>query len=182
MPRKRNAKSVDVDAFTGSLFFTITIFHLAYPQKFCRRSIVFKFSRKDCKSQEKVETMLMQNVFFWGGGGGGGANKVYYGHLKAANFLHLTSKNIHNTTRWKSAQTSYCRSIFQCNTGYTETLLRKNSFPQYPSVQLFYYLTNFVIFRPQFFVRLVYRFGQTSPEILKIPGCDTFCPLEKFIE
>ncbi|CAH3173893.1 unnamed protein product [Porites lobata] len=35
---------------------------------------------------------------------------------------------------------------------------------------------------PQFFVRLVYRFGQTSPEILKIPGCDTFCPLEKFIE
>ena len=114
--------------------------------------------------------------------GGVGANKVYYGHLKAANFLHLTSKNIHNTTRWKSAQTSYCRSIFPCNTGYTETLLRKNSFPQYPSVQLFYYLTNFVIFRPQFFVRLVYRFGQTSPEILKIPGCDTFCPLEKFIE
>ena len=104
MPNKRNAKSVAVDAFTGSLFFTITIFHLAYPQKFCRRSIVFKFSRKDCKSQEKVETMLTQNVFFGGGGvggwgGGGEAIKVYYGNLKVANFLYLTSKNIYNTTR-----------------------------------------------------------------------------------
>ena len=71
MPKKRNAKSVAVDAFTGSLFFTITIFHLAYPQKFCRRSIVFKFSWEDCKSHEKVEKMLMQNgFFFWRGGGG----------------------------------------------------------------------------------------------------------------
>ena len=133
MSNKRNAKSVAVDAFTGSLFFTITIFHLAYPQKFCRRSIVFKFSRKDCKSQEKVETMLTQNVFLGGGvggwGGGGEAIKVYYGNLKVANFLYLTSKNIYNTTRWKSAQTSDCRGIFQCNTGYTEALLRKNSFP-----------------------------------------------------
>ena len=98
MPNKRNAKSVAVDAFTDSLFFTITIIHLEYPQKFCRRSIVFKFSWKDCKSQEKVETMLMQNVFFLGGGGWGGANKMYFGHLKAANFLYLTYKNIHNTT------------------------------------------------------------------------------------
>lgn len=42
MPNKRNAKSVAVDAFTDSHFFKITIIHLAYPQKFCRRSIVSK--------------------------------------------------------------------------------------------------------------------------------------------
>ena len=39
-----------------------------------------------CKSQEKLETMLMQNVFFFfGGGEGGGVNKVYYGNVKIAN-------------------------------------------------------------------------------------------------
>ena len=88
MPNKRNARSVAVDAFTGSLFFTITIFHLAYPQKFCRRSIVFKFSRKDCKSQEKVETMLMQNVsFFLGGGGGGGGKQGVLWKFESSEFL-----------------------------------------------------------------------------------------------
>ena len=85
MPNKRNAKSVAVDAFTDSLFFTITIIHLEYPQKFCRRSIVFKFSWKDCKSQEKVEAMLMQNVFFWGGGGGG-KQDVFWA-FKSSEFL-----------------------------------------------------------------------------------------------
>ena len=68
------------------------------PQKFCI-SIVFKFPWEDCKSQEKSETMLMQN--FWG------VNKVHYGNVKVANFLYLTYENIQNTTRWKSAQTSY---------------------------------------------------------------------------
>ena len=51
--------------------------------------------------------MLMQN--FWGGGGergGGGKQGVLW------EWLYLTYENIHNTTRWKSAQTSYCRSIF----------------------------------------------------------------------
>ena len=84
----------------------------------------------------------MQNVCFWEGGGGGGwgVNKVYYGNLKVASFLYLTSKNIHNTTTWKSAQTSYCRSIFQCNTGNAHAPLRKNSFPQYVSLSTIMFL------------------------------------------
>ena len=50
-----------------------------YPNTPCLRpnfciSIVFKFSWEDCKSREKLETMLMQNI--WGGGGGGVGVKV----------------------------------------------------------------------------------------------------------
>ena len=40
-------------------------------------SIVFKLSWDDCKFQENLETMLMQN--FWG------VNKVYYGKVQGAN-------------------------------------------------------------------------------------------------
>ena len=61
-------------------YFHIPIIHLVYPPKFCR-SIVFKFSWEDCKSQEKLETMLMQN--FWR------LNKMYYGNVKVAtSFSH----------------------------------------------------------------------------------------------
>ena len=56
--------------------FTLTIIHLIYPPP-PPKSIIFKFSWEDCKSQEKLETMLMQN--FWG------VTKVYCGNLKAAN-------------------------------------------------------------------------------------------------
>ena len=44
--------------------------HFVYPQKFCL-SIVFSFSLDDCKSQEKLKTMLKQ-IFL-------GVNKVHYG-------------------------------------------------------------------------------------------------------
>ena len=40
-------------------------------------SIVFKFSFKNCKSQEEMETKLMQNFLR--------VNKVYYGSVKVAN-------------------------------------------------------------------------------------------------
>ena len=42
------------------------------PPKFCI-SIVFVFSWDHCKSQEKLETMLMQNL-----GGGGGKQRVLW--------------------------------------------------------------------------------------------------------
>ena len=69
----------------GSLStFTLTIIHLIYPppppQK---KSIIFKFSWEDCKSQDKLETMLMQN--FWG------VTKVYCGNVKAANLPLLSA-------------------------------------------------------------------------------------------
>ena len=51
----------------------------------------------------------------------------------------------------------------------------------YPSVQLFYYLKKLLIFRPQFFVLLVYRFGQTSPEVLKILYLPTFSEYKREI-
>ena len=41
--------------------------HLVYPPKFCI-TIVFDFSWNDCNTQEKLETMVMQNL---------GVNKVY---------------------------------------------------------------------------------------------------------
>ena len=66
-----------------STTFTLTIIHLVYPPKFCI-SIVFKFSWEDCKYQEKLETMLMQNFFE-----GKGVNKVYYGNGKVVNFVFL---------------------------------------------------------------------------------------------
>ena len=47
------------------------------PPKFCI-TFVFHFSCVLQPSQEKLNTMLMQNVY-WGLGGGGGANKVHYG-------------------------------------------------------------------------------------------------------
>ena len=46
---------------------------LLFPRKFCI-NIVFVFSWDHCKSQEKVETMLMQNV----GGGGGGKQRILW--------------------------------------------------------------------------------------------------------
>ena len=60
-----------------SLFtFTLTIIYLVYPPKFCI-SIVSRFSWEDCKSQEKLETMLTCKRF--------GVNKVYCGNVKVAN-------------------------------------------------------------------------------------------------
>ena len=50
--------------------------HLIYPPKFCI-TIVFDFSWDECNTQEKLKTMVMQNLR--GGGGGGGVNKVHYG-------------------------------------------------------------------------------------------------------
>ena len=44
--------------------------HLVYPPKFCI-TIVFEFSWDDCNTQEKLETMVMQNV--------GEVNEMYYG-------------------------------------------------------------------------------------------------------
>ena len=52
--------------------FTLPIVRLVYPQKFCL-SIVSKFSWEDCKSREKLETILMQNCW--------GVNKAYYGNV-----------------------------------------------------------------------------------------------------
>ena len=37
-----------------------------------RKTIVFYFSWDDCNTQEKLETMVMQNL-----GGGGGVNKTH---------------------------------------------------------------------------------------------------------
>ena len=48
--------------------------HLVCPPKFCT-TIVLDFSWDDCNTQEKLETMVMQNlggVVGAGGGGGGG--------------------------------------------------------------------------------------------------------------
>ena len=42
--------------------------HLIYPPKFCI-TIVFDFSWDDCNTQEKLETMVMQNLRGRGGGG-----------------------------------------------------------------------------------------------------------------
>ena len=43
--------------------------HLVYRPKFCI-TIVFDFSWDDCNTQEKLETMVMQNVFDGKGKGG----------------------------------------------------------------------------------------------------------------
>ena len=47
--------------------------HLVYLPKFCI-TIVFDFSSDDCNTQEKSETMAMQNF-----GQGGGVSKLLYG-------------------------------------------------------------------------------------------------------
>ena len=53
--------------------------HLVYPL-YCI-TIVYDFSWDDCNTQEKLETMVMQN-FFWGGG----ENKVHYSlYMKVVN-------------------------------------------------------------------------------------------------
>ena len=44
--------------------------HLVYPQIFCI-TIVFDYSWNDCKIEEKLETMAIQNF--------GGVNRVHYG-------------------------------------------------------------------------------------------------------
>ena len=44
--------------------------HLVYPLKFYITIIVFDFSWDDCKTQEKLEKMVMQNF---------GVNKRHYG-------------------------------------------------------------------------------------------------------
>ena len=65
--------------------FTLHIIHIVFPQKFCI-STVFKFSWEDCKSREKLEIKLMQNIW--------GVNKVYYGNVKVVtNIWHRICQN-----------------------------------------------------------------------------------------
>ena len=53
--------------------------------KFCI-SIVFDFSWDDCSTQEKLQTVLMPNVFFFpGGAGGGGGTTCVMVYVKMAN-------------------------------------------------------------------------------------------------
>ena len=68
---------------------TLCIMHFVYPKTFCI-SIVFNFSWDDCKSQEKLKTMLMQKKF-------GGVNKVHYGRCGSGEFKKRLSK-----WRWKN--------------------------------------------------------------------------------
>ena len=49
--------------------------------KFCI-SIVFDFSWDDCSTQEKLQTMLMPNIFFFGGGVGWGEQRALWSMWK----------------------------------------------------------------------------------------------------
>ena len=51
--------------------------HLIYSAKFCR-TIVLHFSWDDCNTQEKLETMVVQNS--------GWINKVHYGLCKNSKY------------------------------------------------------------------------------------------------
>ena len=57
--------------------------HLVYPPKLCI-TIVLDFSWDDCNTQEKLETMVMQNS------GGGGVNN--YGLCESSEFLVIEGK------------------------------------------------------------------------------------------
>ena len=59
---------------SGSIIGHFGKYCLFVPPKFCI-SIVFVFSWDHCKSQEKLETMLMLNF--------GGTNKKYYGIFRS---------------------------------------------------------------------------------------------------
>ena len=61
--------------------FSIHHFHIDHnapclPPKFYI-TIVLDFSWNGLNTQEKLETVVMQNIYFFGGGGG--VNKVHYG-------------------------------------------------------------------------------------------------------
>ena len=52
--------------------------------KFCT-TIVLDFSWDHCNTQEKLETMVMQNL-----GGGGGVNKLHYGLYEGTEWAEFT--------------------------------------------------------------------------------------------
>ena len=54
--------------------------HLVYPPKFCI-TIVYDFSWDDCNTQEKLETMVVQNL--------GAGDKVHYGLYESSKFQDL---------------------------------------------------------------------------------------------
>ena len=58
------------------------------PQKKNCRTIVLDFSWDHCNTQEKLETMVMQNFFLRGGGA---VNKLYYGLCEGHEWAEFTS-------------------------------------------------------------------------------------------
>ena len=57
---------------------------LVYPPKFCIAIIVFDFSWDNCKTQEKFETMVMQNL--------GGLTRCIMVYVKRANLFLFQKK------------------------------------------------------------------------------------------
>ena len=61
--------------------------HLVYLSKFCL-TIVFDFSWDNCyNTEEKLETMIMQDVFL-AGGGREGVYKVHYGLRENGEYIY----------------------------------------------------------------------------------------------
>lgn len=52
--------------------------------------------------------------------------------------------------------------------------------PDYSSAAILELFASSVKGQPKLEVRVIYRFGQNKPRTLILPGCETFCPLDKF--